>query len=73
MFDLSTQWASDEGALTTETIFILDNHIQELRCQKIDQVKVQWDNYSLHSTTWEDTYDMRQQFPFCLIDRPMTL
>jgi hypothetical protein len=40
MFDLSTWWASDEGALTTKTIFILDNNIQELRCQKIDQVKV---------------------------------
>jgi hypothetical protein len=24
----------------------------------------QWDNYSPHLTTWEDTYDMRQQFPF---------
>jgi hypothetical protein len=27
-------------------------------------IKVQWDNYSPHLATWEDAYDMRQQFPF---------
>jgi hypothetical protein len=55
---------SDEGALTVEPILILDHRIQNLWRRTIDQVKVQWDNYSPHSTTWEDAYDMCQQFPF---------
>jgi hypothetical protein len=36
--------------------------------RRVEQVKVQWDSYSPHSATWEDAYDMRQQFPF-LFDR----
>jgi hypothetical protein len=59
---------SDEGALTTEPICILDHFIQHIRCRIVDQVKVQWDNYSPHSATWEDAYDMCQQFPY-LFDR----
>jgi hypothetical protein len=55
---------SDEGTLTAEPIYILDNHIRQLRCRTVDQVKVQWDNYSPHLATWEDAYNMRQQFPF---------
>jgi hypothetical protein len=64
---------SDEGALTTEPILILDHRIRQLRRRTIDEVKVQRDNYSLHSVTSEDAYDMRQQFPFCWIDRLMIL
>jgi hypothetical protein len=59
---------SYEGAITAETIRILDNHIRELRHRTIDEVKVQWDNYSPHLVTLEDAYDMHQQFPF-LFDR----
>jgi hypothetical protein len=59
---------SDEGVLMVELIHILDHCIQQLRHRTVDQVKVQWDNYSPHSATWEDAYDMRQQFPF-LFDR----
>jgi hypothetical protein len=51
-----------------EPIRILDHHVRQLRRRIVDQVKVQWDNYSPHSVTWEDAYDMRQQFPF-LFDR----
>jgi hypothetical protein len=60
---------SDEGALTTELILILDHRIRKLRCRTVDQVKVQWDNYSPYSTTWEDAYDMHQQLLFFLFDR----
>jgi hypothetical protein len=59
---------SGDGALTPEPIHILAHHIRQLRRQTIDQVKVQWDNYSPHLATWEDAYDMCQQFPF-LFDR----
>jgi hypothetical protein len=59
---------SDEGALTAEPIHVLDHRVRQLRCRTVDQVGVQWDNYSPHSATWEDAYDMCQQFPF-LFDR----
>ena len=51
MFDLSTLQVSDEGALKVELICILDHHIRQLQRQTVDQVKVQWDNYSPHSMT----------------------
>jgi hypothetical protein len=57
-----------EGALTAKLVRILDHHVRQLRHRMVEQVKVQWDNYSPHSATWEDAYDMRQQFPF-LFDR----
>jgi hypothetical protein len=53
-----------EGALTAEPIHILDHRIQQLRRRTVDHVKDQWDDYSPHSVTREDTYDMRQQFPY---------
>ena len=73
VIDMSSLQVSDEGALTVEPVCILDQRVQQLRRRTIDQVKVKWDNYSLHSATWEDAYDMRQQFPFLLIVRPMIL
>jgi hypothetical protein len=68
VIDMSSLQVSDEGVLTAEPIHILDHRIQQLRHGNIDQVKVQWDNYSPHSATWEDAYVMHQQFPF-LFDR----
>ena len=68
VIDMSSLQVSDEGELTAEPFCILDHLVRQLRHWTIDQVKVQWDNYSPHSATWEDAYDMRQQFPF-LFDR----
>jgi hypothetical protein len=68
MIDMSSLQVSDEGALTAEPVRILDHRVRQLRRRMVDQVKVQWDSYSPHSATWEDAYDMRQQFPF-LFDR----
>jgi hypothetical protein len=65
---MSSLHVSDEGALTAEPVRILDQRIRQLRRRTVDQVKVQWDSYSLHSATWEDAYDMRQQFAFLFID-----
>jgi hypothetical protein len=64
VIDMISLQVSDEGALTAEPIHILDHRIRQLRCQTVDQVKVQWDNYIPNSNTWEDTYDRHQQFPF---------
>jgi hypothetical protein len=68
VIDMSSLQVSDEGALTVDPVRILDHCVRQLRSRIIDEVKVQWDNYSTHSMTWEDAYDMRQQFPF-LFDR----
>jgi hypothetical protein len=68
VIDLSSLQVSDEGVLTAELVHILDHCVQQLRRRMVDQVKFQWDSYSPHSMTWEDTYDMHQQFPF-LFDR----
>jgi hypothetical protein len=59
---------SDEGVLTAKLIYILDHRVRQLWCRTIEQVKLQWENYHPHLATWEDAYDMRQQFPF-LFDR----
>jgi hypothetical protein len=64
VIDMISLQVSDEGVLTEEPIRILDHRIQQLRNQTVDQVKVQSDDYSSHSATWEDAYDMRQHFPF---------
>jgi hypothetical protein len=68
VIDMSSLKVSDEEALMVEPVCILDHRVQQLRRRMVDQVKVQWDNYSLYSATWEDAYDMHQQFPF-LFDR----
>jgi hypothetical protein len=68
VIDMSSLQVSDEGALRAEPDCILDHRIRQLRRRMVDQVKVQWDSYGPHSATWEDAYDMRQQFPF-LSDR----
>ena len=65
---MSSLQVSDKGALMDEPVRILDHRVRQLRRWMVDQVEVQWDNYSPHSTTWEDAYDMRQQFTFLFID-----
>jgi hypothetical protein len=64
VIDLSSLQVSDEGALMAEPVRILDHHVRQLQRRMVDQVKVQWDSYSPHSVTWEDTDDMHQYFPF---------
>jgi hypothetical protein len=50
---------SDVGTLTVEPLRILDRRVRQLRNRLVDQVKVQWDKYSLGSATWEDTETLR--------------
>jgi hypothetical protein len=51
VIDMSSLQVSDEGVLMAEPVHILDHCIRQLRHRTVDQVKVQWDNYSPHSTT----------------------
>ena len=51
VIDMSSLQVSDEGDLTADPIYILDHRIRQLRRRTVDQVKVQWDNYSPHSMT----------------------
>jgi hypothetical protein len=60
VIDMISLKVSDKGALMAEPIHIPDHRIRKLRRQTVDQVKVQWDNYSLHSATWEDAYEMHR-------------
>jgi hypothetical protein len=54
VIDLSYLQVSDEGAFIVDPICILDHHTRQLQCLIVDQVKVQWDSYSPHSSTGED-------------------
>jgi tRNA(Met) C34 N-acetyltransferase TmcA len=60
VIDICSLQVSDEGSLMAEPIRILYHHTRQLGHLIVNQVKVQWDNYSPHSTTWEDAYEMRQ-------------
>jgi hypothetical protein len=51
------------GTLTVEPLCILDRRVRQLRNHLVDQVKVQWDKYSLGSATWEDAETLRRDYP----------
>ena len=53
----------DVGTLTVEPLRILNRRVRQLRNGLVDQVKVQWDKYSLGSTTWEDAETLRGDYP----------
>jgi len=42
---------------------ILDCRVRQLRHRMVDQVKVQWDKYSLGSATWEDAETIHHDYP----------
>ena len=41
----------------------LDRRVRQPRRRMVDQVKVQWDKYSLRSATWEDLETIRRDYP----------
>jgi hypothetical protein len=45
---------SDVGPLMVEPLSILDRRVRHLKNHLVDQVKVQWDKYSLGFASWED-------------------
>eukprot|EP00253_Pinus_taeda_P013774 PITA_13774 len=54
---------SDMGTVMVEPLRILDCRVRQLRHQKVDEVKVQWDKYSPGYATWEDAETMRHDYP----------
>jgi hypothetical protein len=60
VIDMISLQVSDEGVLMAEPILHPRSSHLTATVSNVDQVKVQWDNYSLHSVTWEDAYDMCQ-------------
>jgi len=57
---------SEDGALQAEPFCILDHRVRRLRNREFEQVKVQWDQYSPGSATWEDAAVIFQNFPYLL-------
>ena len=55
---------SEDGAVRAEPQCILDQRTRKLRIRTMDQVKVQWDQYSVESATWEDVDTMCREFPY---------
>ena len=54
---------SDVGTLMVEPLRILDRRVRQLGNCLVDQVKVQWDKYSLGFATWEDAERLRRDYP----------
>eukprot|EP00253_Pinus_taeda_P027559 PITA_27559 len=61
------QWkelqVSDEVVISVEPLRILERRVRQLRNRLVDQIKVQWDKYSLGSATWENIEDICQRYP----------
>ena len=55
---------SKEGVIQVEPYCILDHRTRQLHRRIMDQVKVQWDQYSPQLDTWEDVNTMRREFPY---------
>ena len=53
----------DAGTLMVEPLRILDHRVRQLRNRLVDQVKVQWDNFSPGSATWEDVETLQRDYP----------
>jgi hypothetical protein len=51
------------GTLIIESLRIFDCRVRQVRNCMVDQVKVQWDKYSLGSATWEDAKTLRRDYP----------
>lgn len=57
---------SEEGVLQVEPLCILNRQVRRLKNREFEQVKVQWDQYSPRSATWEDADVIFKDFPYLL-------
>ena len=55
---------SEERVLQVEPFCIPDRWVRRLRNHEFEQVKVQWDQYSPGSSTWEDADVIFKDFPY---------
>jgi hypothetical protein len=53
---------SDVGTLMVEPLRILDRRVRQLKNCLVDQIKVQWDKYSLGYATWEDVETLQRDY-----------
>ena len=51
------------GSLSPEPVAVLQSITHNLRSRTITQVLVQWQGKSIDDVTWEDLYQLQQQFP----------
>jgi len=51
------------GHLSPELVAVLLSRTHNLRSRTLTQVLVQWQGESIDDATWEDLYQLQQQFP----------
>jgi len=58
MIDWNSLQVQDPGAIMIEPVKVLEIRKRSLRNREVAQCKVQWDQYSKDSATWEDYTEM---------------
>ncbi|KAH9314740.1 hypothetical protein KI387_023802, partial [Taxus chinensis] len=53
----------DPGIIVVKPIRVLGTRQLYLRNREVNQCKVQWDQFSEESATWENLEEMRSTFP----------
>ena len=64
VIDWGSMQVAPDGQLSLEPIRVLASRTLQLRGREVDQVKVQWDFYDEVTATWEDTMQMRRDYPY---------
>ena len=52
-----------EGILNPEPIAVLQERSHQLRNRTVTQVLIQWQGEGVENATWENLYQLQQQFP----------
>ena len=52
-----------EGILNLETIAVLQERSHQLRNRTVTQVLIQWQGEGVENATWENLYQLQQQYP----------
>ncbi|XP_059068639.1 uncharacterized protein LOC131859115 [Cryptomeria japonica] len=63
MIDWNSLQVLDLGVVMIEPIRVLEVRKQRLHNREVTQCKVQWDQYTEDSATWEDYNEIHQRFP----------
>ena len=51
-----------------EPVAILDREVRKLRSKEIASIKVQWKNWPVEESTWENEADMQERYPHLFTD-----
>ncbi|XP_059073707.1 uncharacterized protein LOC131874381 [Cryptomeria japonica] len=63
MIDWNSLQVQDPGVVMIKPIRVLEVRKQRLRNKEVTQCKVQWDQYTEDSATWEDYNEIHHRFP----------